>query len=471
MAQVSAKKCSLCDENNGEYYCYECQHALCTACRNRHGKIPALNGHTVADINTINLSSVNKTTLCGTHDNKIQFYCTECIDLICIKCVTSTHKSHTISDITDVVKEERENAEENIEKLKLKTETLSSLEEKIRREHIENLHAESKTSIGHIESVSKNLQDYLTAKGSIKISEIEDKETTENQNFEAFLKNIDLIKKRYVHILSELESLLLEKHDITFHSGYRSLQSDIHTLDSIPEEPLFAKVPIFEDEFLFKEVMEYMESKMEKSLCQICPVQKKEIEDLKADYNTCKETFKRDLATKDDELKTLSENIKSLKEEKKTMQSTLNQKYFDQKKQIGDLQYDYTVRWDSFHRDLKTKDDKLKLLSEEINSLYREKYTLQFTLTNATKQEDDQMKKLKESVEHLQRDRDMKDYRHQFLLKEKDYEHQFLLKEKDFKHQYLLEEIKTLKAENKQLDSRIGSKCPSCRRKKSSYTF
>lgn len=50
------------------------------------------------------------------------------------------------------------------------------------------------------------------------------------------------------------------------------------------------------------------------------------------------------------------------------------------------------------------------------------------------------------------RDRDMKDYRHQFLLKEKDYEHQFLLKEKDFKHQYLLEEIKTLKAENKQLE-------------------
>ncbi|VDH98169.1 Hypothetical predicted protein [Mytilus galloprovincialis] len=159
MAQVSAQKCSLCDENNGVYYCYECQHALCTACRNRH-------------------------------------------------------------DITDVVKEERENAEENIEKLKLKTETLSSLEEKIRREHIENLHAERKTCIGHIESVSKNLQEYIAAKSSIKISEVEDKETTEKQNFEAFLENSDLIKKRYVNILSELENLLLEKHDIPFHLGY-----------------------------------------------------------------------------------------------------------------------------------------------------------------------------------------------------------------------------------------------------------
>lgn len=114
MAQVSAQKCSSCDENNGLYYCYECQHALCTVCHKRHGKIPALNGHTVANINTIDLSVVNKTNLCGTHEKEIQFYCTECIDLICIKCVTSTHKSHTISDITDVVKEERENAKENI---------------------------------------------------------------------------------------------------------------------------------------------------------------------------------------------------------------------------------------------------------------------------------------------------------------------------------------------------------------------
>ncbi|CAG2238550.1 unnamed protein product [Mytilus edulis] len=95
-----------------------------------------------------------------------------------------------------------------------------------------------RTCIGHIESVSKNLKEYIAAKSSIKTSEVEDKETTEKQNFEAFLENSDLIKND------------------------TSLQSNIRTLDSIPEEPLFAKVPIFKDEFLFKEVMEYMESKM-----------------------------------------------------------------------------------------------------------------------------------------------------------------------------------------------------------------
>lgn len=264
MAQVSAKKCSLCEENNGINYCYECQHALCTACCIKHGKISALSGHTFADISTIDLSTVNKRSECVAHNKEMLFYCTECNNLICSKCVTSTHKSHSISDITDVVFEEREKAKENIKELQLKTEVISSLQEKIRREYIEKLHAESKLCIGHIESVCKDLQSCIKAKGSIKTTEVEDNENIETSNFEAFLRNTDLVHKQYVLILSELENLSLEKHDITFFSGYRLLQSDIETLATIPEEPPLAKVPRFEDESLYKNIIEHIESKMNK---------------------------------------------------------------------------------------------------------------------------------------------------------------------------------------------------------------
>ncbi|OPL21485.1 hypothetical protein AM593_06588, partial [Mytilus galloprovincialis] len=269
MAQVMAQKCSLCDENNGTNYCYECQHALCTACRSKHGKIPALSGHTVADINTIDLSTLNKRNQCDTHNKEMLFYCTECSNLICSKCVTSTHRSHAISDICDVVEEERENAKENLQQMRLKTETISSLQEKIRREHIENLHAESKKCIEHIESVCKDLHSFIEAQGSVKTTEVEDNGNIEKSNFESFLKNTDLVHKQYVHILSELENLLLEKHDITFYSRYKSIKSDIETLISIPEEPPFARVPSFDDEVLYKEAMEYMGSKMDKRIQKI----------------------------------------------------------------------------------------------------------------------------------------------------------------------------------------------------------
>ncbi|XP_076111528.1 uncharacterized protein LOC143079808 isoform X2 [Mytilus galloprovincialis] len=368
MAQVSAQKCSLCDENNGINYCYECQHALCIACRIKHGKIPALSGHTVADINTIDLSTVSKRNKCVTHDKEILFYCTECSKLICSKCVTSTHKSHSISDITDVVIVERENAKESIQKLKLKTEALLSLQETIRREHIEKLHDESQKCIGHIESVFKDLQSYIEAKGSIKTTEVEDNENIENQNLEAFLKNTDLIHKRYVHILSELENLLLEKHDVTFYSCYRSIQSDIELLVSIPEEPPFAQVPSFRDEDLYKEVMEFMESKMDKSLCQNCSVPKKQLEDLQSEYNMCKDTFQRGLETKDGELKALSEDIKLLQEEKNTMQTTFtnttNQKDAENKKLSENIE--------CLKKDIEKKTDANQKLSQEIRSLKTE---------------------------------------------------------------------------------------------------
>lgn len=264
MAQVSAQKCSLCDENDGVYYCYECQHALCTVCRKNHSKIPALSGHTVTDINTIDLSTLNKKNQCETHNKEILFYCTECYNLICSKCVTSTHRSHAISDICDVVEEEREKSNENLQQMKLKTEAISSLQEKIRREHIENLHIESQKCKGQIEFVYKDLQSYIEARGNVKITEVEDVEKMENQNFEAFLKNTDMIYKRYVKTLSELENLLLEKHDVTFYWGYRQIQNDMQTLVKIPDEPLFARVPRFKEETLYTEVLEHIDSKREK---------------------------------------------------------------------------------------------------------------------------------------------------------------------------------------------------------------
>lgn len=264
MAQVSAPKCSLCDENNGSCYCYECQHVLCTVCFKRHGKIPALSEHTVVDINRIDISTVNKNNQCATHNKEIQIYCEDCSNLICIKCVTSTHKSHTILDITDVVVEEREKVKENVKQIKLKIQAISSLQEKIRREHIEKLHVESEKCIGHIESVFRDLQSHIEAKRGIETTKVKDSKNNQNQNFEAFLKTTELVHKQYLKISSELENVLLEKHDVTFYSGYRSIQSDMQTLVSIPVEPPFAQVPSFEDESLYREVLEHMTSKMDK---------------------------------------------------------------------------------------------------------------------------------------------------------------------------------------------------------------
>ncbi|CAC5410123.1 unnamed protein product [Mytilus coruscus] len=58
MAQTSSQKCYICTDKYSVFYCYECQHALCAVCRERHDKIPAVSGHTITDINGIDLSNV-----------------------------------------------------------------------------------------------------------------------------------------------------------------------------------------------------------------------------------------------------------------------------------------------------------------------------------------------------------------------------------------------------------------------------
>ncbi|XP_076111511.1 uncharacterized protein LOC143079805 [Mytilus galloprovincialis] len=321
MAQVSAQKCSLCDEQNGAYYCYECQQSLCTICCKKHGKIPSLRGHTVADINTIDLSTVNKKSQCTEHEKEFLFYCVQCDAFICSLCVTSTHFTHRFSQITEIVVKEREKAKENIEELKLKIDEIASLQEKIKTHHYEQLHVKSKQCIEHIESVSKDLQAFIESKKIIKATEVQDNEQNEQENLKAFLDSTDSVHKQYLQILSELENVLLEKHDVTFYSSYKSIDSDIQILVNIPEEPNEAQIPYFEDKFLYQEVLEYMESKIGNSLCPNCSVQKIKIEDLQSENKQCQETLRRALETKDKELIRLSEDIRVLKQEKQTMQS------------------------------------------------------------------------------------------------------------------------------------------------------
>ncbi|XP_063443125.1 uncharacterized protein LOC134723442 isoform X2 [Mytilus trossulus] len=254
MAQVSAQKCSLCDEQNGAYYCYECQQSLCTICCKKHVK-------------------------------------------------------------------EREKAKENIEELKLKIDEIASLQEKIKTHHYEQLRVKSKQCIEHIESVSKDLQSCIESKKIIKATEVQDNEKNEQENLKAFLDSTDSVQKQYSQILSELENVLLERHDVTFYSSYKSIDRDIQILVKIPEEPSEAQIPFFEEKFLYQEVLEYMESKIGNSLCQNCSVQKIKIEDLQSENKQCQETLQRALETQERELIRLSEDIKVLKQEKQTMQS------------------------------------------------------------------------------------------------------------------------------------------------------
>ncbi|XP_076085421.1 uncharacterized protein LOC143056225 [Mytilus galloprovincialis] len=274
MAQTSAQKCYICTEKNGVFYCYECQHALCAVCRERHDKVPALSEHTIADINIIDLSNVQSDkTRCITHDKEYQFYCVKCCDLICGKCATSSHKGHSFSDISEIVSEKRETAQTALHKLKSKIEVISSVEDIVRGKHLEKLHLDSQEVITDITSTFNELHTFIKSKEDIKKTEAEDNERIEQQNIELFLKNTGRIHDRYNKEFTALQNILCEKHDITFYKFYNAIDKDITFLDNIPTEPTLPCVRSLDKTMLYTEILDYIQSKTDTRICKNCIAQ------------------------------------------------------------------------------------------------------------------------------------------------------------------------------------------------------
>ncbi|XP_063409438.1 E3 ubiquitin-protein ligase TRIM71-like isoform X2 [Mytilus trossulus] len=339
MAQASAQKCYICTEKNSGFYCYECQHALCAVCRERHDKVPSLSGHTIADINVIDLSNVQSNKYrCKTHEKDFSYYCAKCSDLICGKCVTSSHKGHSFSDISEIVSEKRETAQTALHTLKSKIEVISSVEDIVRGKHVEKLHAYSQEVITDITSTFKELHTFIKSKEDIKKTEVEDNERIEQQNIELFLKNTCRIHDRYDKEFTALQNILCEKHDITFYKFYNAIDKDITFLDNIPKEPTLPCVRSLDKTMLYTEILEYIQSKTDTRVCKNCITQeerfvttleenkqlKRDVDDkvaaLKAESNQVKhlqlsiEEIKSEYARKQAENKNLSKEIIFLKE-------------------------------------------------------------------------------------------------------------------------------------------------------------
>ncbi|XP_071145240.1 tripartite motif-containing protein 5-like [Mytilus edulis] len=262
MAQTSAQKCYICTDKYSVFYCYDCQHALCAVCRERHDKIPAVSGHTITDINGIDLSNVNSDkSRCVTHEKEYLYYCAKCSDLICGKCVTSSHKGHSFSEISEIVPGKREAAQIALQKLKSQINNISSLKDSVRAKHTEKLHNASHQNIADIISTCDDLETFIKSKRDIKKTEVEDNESIEQQCIDQFLKNTDRIHDQYVQVLTELQNVLCEKHDTTFYKLYTAIDKDITCLDDIPKEPTFPTVPFVDKKMLCKEILEYIQSK------------------------------------------------------------------------------------------------------------------------------------------------------------------------------------------------------------------
>lgn len=236
MALVSAKKCKLCVNENGHFFCYDCKHVLCQECRLKHDRIPALKTHTITASDVIDSSAYTSKSECTAHDQECSLYCSTCETLTCTQCVTSNHKNHSFLDISAVASEARKSAEEFIAKIKEKICNLSEMITKVKSCHMKKLEEEAEQVLFKIDCSSQELQKIIDSQTDIAKINVEDWRNLEKTDVEVHLRGLEQIYIAHTKLCEELKNMLSEKHDKSFFLYFQNLQVDYENLESIPNE-------------------------------------------------------------------------------------------------------------------------------------------------------------------------------------------------------------------------------------------
>ncbi|CAC5390787.1 unnamed protein product [Mytilus coruscus] len=254
MAQTSTTKCSLCETNNGMYFCYECKSALCEPCRKTHDKIPATENHSITDLKRVDRSMFSSVSSCTTHKQEFSLYCTTCNILICSKCVATKHKGHDFSEIEPVVGDLRNSLKKQIKEMDEKLEKLSFAVDDIRTVRLKALEEDAKQLRSKVHLAILDIQNVIEKQKEIKITEIDDFEKFEKQELEIALATKERILNSCKTLQTSLEKMLDEEHSTSFLTSYKTMKSDFDEDDDGLQEINNYKIPSVNTESVSKDV-------------------------------------------------------------------------------------------------------------------------------------------------------------------------------------------------------------------------
>lgn len=239
MAQIAARECNICEENEGKYVCYECSHVFCECCKLLHAKFPANRHHTVTDSVTIDLQTFSFKHKCEKHNHEFLHFCSTCSCLTCNECVTSEHNSHVFRSVEDVATDAREIIKENIINVKSKISILTHLAEEIKLTTMAQIQKDYEQFTCDVKNLSETLKNVLHEVTDKKINHASDYLVLENVHWNHNLAKVETLLQEHTFMCTKLENILNESHNVTFYLNHSELIQEFTAADEIPvfEEP------------------------------------------------------------------------------------------------------------------------------------------------------------------------------------------------------------------------------------------
>ena len=96
-------KCQACSDGKPEFYCHQCARFICKVCADSHLRMKTLFlDHLVVPLQDFNaeeeasrdVSFIEASMKCHSHDEEMRIYCYDCCRLICRDCTIVDHKEH-----------------------------------------------------------------------------------------------------------------------------------------------------------------------------------------------------------------------------------------------------------------------------------------------------------------------------------------------------------------------------------------
>lgn len=236
--QTSTQKCISC-KDDGAFYCYECSSIYCENCRKTHDKIPATKSHKVADLKKADHSISRPGVLCNTHKDVYTHACESCNVLICSKCVTTTHKGHNFSDISLMVQERRQHLAKDVSVLKS---GLLKLESEVADIQSMDIESTAQKDIEEVETVKRQIIDVVERHVSFRSNEVDDVLQMQHEELKYGLNRKQRILDQQRSLLTSLERLLEDEHDVSFFMAYNVLRKEIIDVNDVIGNPLTSEI-------------------------------------------------------------------------------------------------------------------------------------------------------------------------------------------------------------------------------------
>ncbi|XP_033762241.1 transcription intermediary factor 1-beta-like [Pecten maximus] len=144
--------CSLCDSvDNVNWYCNDCQVALCDRCKEVHTRGKKTRNDDVVSIGKASRQEDKPVPeVCKLHPSKrCDLHCADCNEMLCSICVSKTHKHHNWKHLEETLPAVKEQIKEHMGAISGKIELFKN--------EISKLHRANKASIDNIDTTRKHV--------------------------------------------------------------------------------------------------------------------------------------------------------------------------------------------------------------------------------------------------------------------------------------------------------------------------